>query len=261
MVQSLVLETAARSEVGRRRTINQDAVAIRADLGLHILADGMGGHPAGEVAAAIAVEAMQQFYVDAGATWPADAEGPASDPRAFLAAAAKHANYRIWQLAALHPEYLGMGAAVAGVHVGGSGFCVAHVGHVRAYRLRDGGLEQLTQDHTVLNRYLGQGATYQAAQHMPGVHRLERALGLRARVQVTARLEDARPGDVVALVSNGLYNAVSDQQMGSILAGRTPLDVTAGSLVSVAQAHDAADDVSCILVRWVAEAKAPNVAA
>lgn len=261
MSQPLPIETAARTEVGRCRKLNQDALALRSDLSLYLLSDGMSGHPAGEVASAIAVEAMQQFYVDAGATWPVDAEGPASDPRAFLAAAAKHANYRIWQLAALHPEYLGMGAAVAGVHVGGSGFCVAHVGHVRAYRLRDGGLEQLTQDHTVLNRYLGQGATYQAAQHMPGVHRLERALGLRARVQVTARLEDARPGDVVALVSNGLYNAVSDQQMGSILAGRTPLDVTAGSLVSVAQAHDAADDVSCILVRWVAEAKAPNVAA
>jgi serine/threonine protein phosphatase PrpC len=109
----------------------------------------------------------------------------------------------------------------------------------------------------VLNRYLGQGATYEAAQRLPGVNRLERDAGLRVRVQVTARLEDARPGDMVALVSNGLYNAVLDQQMVSILADRTPLDATAGSLVSVAQAHD----VSCILLRWIAAAKAPNVAA
>jgi serine/threonine protein phosphatase PrpC len=147
----LSIEATARTEIGRRRDINQDAVAIRAELGLYILVDGMGGHAAGEVAAAIAVESMEQFYVDAGATWPPDAEGPASDPRAFLVAAAKHANFRIRQFAELDPEHRGMGAAVGAVHVSGSGFCIAHVGHVRGYRLRDGAFEPLTEDHTRLN--------------------------------------------------------------------------------------------------------------
>jgi PPM family protein phosphatase len=256
----LSIESAARTETGKRREINQDVLAIRADLGLYLLADGMGGHASGEVAAAIAVETIQQFYTEAWAPWPPDAPGPTSDPRAVLVAAAKHANDCIRQLAELNPEHRGMGAAVAGVHVGGSGFCVVHVGHVRAYRFRDGGVELLTQDHTVLNRYLGQGATYEAAQRVPGANRLERALGLRVRVEVTARLEDARPGDVVALMSNGLYNAVSDAQMACILAGQTPLDATADSLVGVAQAHDAPDDVSCVLLRWTA-AEAKGVAA
>ncbi len=258
MFQSLVLETAARSEVGRRRTINQDAVAIRADLGLHILADGMGGHPAGEVAAAIAVEAMQQFYVDAGATWPPDAEGPATDPRAFLVAAMKLANYRIWQLAALNPEYRGMGAAVAAIHVGGTGFCLAHVGHVRGYRFRDGTLAPLTDDHTQLNRYLDQGVTYDVAQRMPDASLLARALGLRGQARVTVRLEDARPGDLVVLVSNGLYNVVSDPQMARILGGHASLAETADNLVNVAEAHGAPDDASCVLLRWAIAEAAPR---
>ena len=255
MSQLLSIETAARTEVGRCRKVNQDAVALRPDLGLHILADGMGGHAAGEVASALAVEAMQQFYVDAGATWPVDAAGPPSDPLAFLAAAAKHANDRIRQLAELHPEYLGMGAAVTAVHVGPSGMCLAHVGHVRAYRFRGGGIELLCHEHTVLERYVAQGASREAAERMPGANRLDRALGLRARVEVTTRLDDPRPGDVVALVSNGLYDSVRAVSMARLLAGRSSLHAMADDLISLAQAHEAPDDVSCIVLRWgVAEA-------
>jgi serine/threonine protein phosphatase PrpC len=247
--EPLSIEAAARSETGQRRTTNQDAFAIRADLGLYLLCDGMGGHAAGEVAAAIAVETIQQFYVEVGAPWPPDAPGPASDPRAVFVAAVKHANDRVRQLAELSAEYRGMGAAVAGVHISSAGFCLVHVGHVRAYRFRDGAIERLTQDHTVLNRYIGEGATFEAANRLPGVSRLERALGLRERVHVTSRSEDAQPGDVVALMSNGLYDAISEAQMARILGGRTPLDAMADSLIGVAQAHGAPDDVSCVLLR------------
>lgn len=250
MSQLLTLETAACTDVGRCRQLNQDTVARRPDLGLYLLVDGMGGHAAGEVASAIAAEAMQQFYLDGGATWPPDAEGSASDPRVFLAAAIKHANYRIRQLAELHPEYLGMGAAVTAVHVGSAGVCLAHVGHVRAYRFRNGGIELLCHEHTVLNYYVNQGAPYEAAQRMPGVERLERALGMRARVEVTTRLEDARPGDVIALVSNGLYTTVREVTMARLLAGRSFLDGMADNLISHALAHDAPDDASCVLLRW-----------
>jgi protein phosphatase len=260
--QPLALETAARSEIGCRRTINQDVIALRPDLGLYLLSDGMGGHAAGEVASAIAVEAVQQFYLDAGSTWPADAVGPATDPRAFLIAAAKHANYRIRQFAELNPEHRGMGAAVTAVHVGTSGFCLAHVGHVRAYRFRDGGIDLLCHEHTLLERYVAQGATREAAERIPGANRLERALGLRPRVEVTTRLEDTRPGDVVALVSNGLYTSVRDISMARLVADRSSLDAMADNLISLAQAHGASDDTSCVLLRWIAEnEEAPNIAA
>jgi protein phosphatase len=259
---SLSIEAAARTETGRCREINQDVIAIRPDLGLYILSDGMGGHVAGEVAAAIAVESMEAFYLDAGATWPLDAEGPATDPRAFLVAAVKRANSRIRQEAERIPEHAGMGAAVAAVHVGGSGFCLAHVGHVRGYRLRDGVLEALTEDHTRMSHYLWRGVAYDVAERMPDAYTLARAVGLGKRVQVTARLEDARAGDLILLVSNGLYNAISDAQMARVLAERTTLSAIADNLVSVAQAHHTADDVSCILLRWIAgeEEKPPLVA-
>ena len=262
MTQSFTLETAARTEVGRRRTINQDALGLRPDLGIYILCDGMGGHPAGEVASATAVEAIGQFYLDAGATWPPDAEGPATDPRAFLVAAVKHANFRIRQEAERTPEHAGMGAAVAAVHVGDSGFCLAHVGHVRGYRLRDGVLEGLTEDHTRMNTYLWQGVAYDVAERLPDAYTLARAVGLGTRVQVTVRLEDARAGDLVLLVSNGLYHAVADAQLARILAERTTLAAIADNLVSVAEAHHAADDVSCILLRWIGgEEEKPPIAA
>jgi protein phosphatase len=258
----LTLEVAARTEVGRRREINQDALGMRPELGLFVLCDGMGGHPAGELAAEIAVEAIGQFYLDAGATWPADAEGPATDPRAFLVAAVKHANFRIRQHAERTPEHAGLGAAVAAAHVGGSGFCLAHVGHVRAYRLRDGVLTGLTEDDTRMNNYLWQGVAYDVAERMPDAHTLARAVGLSTRVQVTARIEDARAGDLVLLVSNGLYNAISDAQMVRILAEQTTLAAIADNLVSVAQAHHAPDDVSCLLLRWTGgEAEKPPLAA
>jgi protein phosphatase len=140
---------------------------------------------------------------------------------------------------------------VAVVHVGESGFCLAHVGHVRGYRLRDGVLAGLTEDDTCMNNYLWRGVAYDVAERMPDAHTLARALGPSTRVHVTARLEDARAGDLVLLVSNGLYNAISDAQMARILAERTTLAAIANNLVGVAQAHHAADDVSCILLRWI----------
>ena len=251
MSHSLSIEATSRTETGRRRDINQDAVAVRRDLSLYILADGMGGHAAGEVAAAIAVESVEEFYLDAGATWPHDAEGPATDPRAFLVAAVKHANFRVRQAAERFPEHKGMGAAVAAVHFDGSAYCLAHVGHVRGYRLRDGVLEGLTEDHTRMNNYLWQGVAYDVAERMPDARTLARAVGLSTRVHVTARLEDARAGDLITLVSNGLYNAISDAQMARILADGSTLEDIADHLIRVAQGRHAADDISCILLRWV----------
>ncbi|MEP7125963.1 MAG: hypothetical protein ABJE95_33835, partial [Byssovorax sp.] len=110
-------------------------------------------------------------------------------------------------------------AAVAGVEINPSGFCLFHVGHVRAYRLRGGGLDRLTRDHTVRNRWLDEGASPEVAARAPSADQLARALGFRERVDVTACLEDARPGDVVALVTNCIYDVVSDPQMALLLAG------------------------------------------
>ena len=198
MSHTLAVETAARTEIGRRRSINQDAIALRPDLGLYLLADGMGGHPAGEVASAIAVESMQQFYLDAGTPWPPDVEGPATDPRAFLVAAVTHANFSIREQAKLNLEQHGMGAAIAALHVGPSGFCLAHVGHVRGYRLRDGALQALSEDHTRLNNYLWKGVPYDVAERMPDAYTLARALGLSIKCRSPLVSTTRGPGTLLS---------------------------------------------------------------
>ena len=250
MSRALKIEAVGRTEVGRRRSINEDVFALRSDLGLYLVLDGMGGHAAGDLAAAIAAETMQRFYEDGGTVWPVDARGKAGDPQAFLVAAAKLANTRIRAHAAREPEKRGMGAAVAAVHAVGSGFCVAHAGHCRVYRLREGRLESLTEDHRGLNAYLWKGVALDVAERMPDKDALTRALGLREQVDVTSRMEDVRPSDIVLLCSNGISDVMSEWQLAAVLAGRSDLAATADALIAGAQARGAPDDVTCVLLRW-----------
>lgn len=244
------IEAAGRTEVGRCRSINEDILALRPDLGLYLVVDGMGGHVAGELAAAIAAETMQHFYEDGGIVWPLDARGKATDPQAFLVAAAKLANAHIRERAASDAEKRGMGAAIVAVQATSASFCLAHVGHARCYRLRGGRLERLTEDHTGLNEYLWRGVPFDIAERRPDRAALSRALGLKEKIEITVRMEDTRPGDTVLLCSNGLHGAVSDTQIALILSGQSPLAATADALLAVAQAIGAPDDVTCLLLRW-----------
>lgn len=250
MSKSIPIESAGRTEPGRRRDLNQDIFALRPDLGLFLVVDGMGGHPAGEVAAAIATEAVQRFYEDGGSPWPADAIGLPSSPQAFLSASLKHANSCIRERAAREPEKHRMGAAIVAMHATGGGFCLAHVGHARCYRLRNGELQKLTEDHTQLTEYIWRGVPLDVAESRPDKDALSRGLGVRATVDVTVRMDDARPGDVVLLCSNGLYGVLADRELAAVLAGKSDLDATADALIAFADARRAADDATCIVLRW-----------
>ena len=131
------IEATGRSEQGHSREINQDAFAVRHDLGLFVIADGMSGHPDGEIASAVAVEAVQHFFAESGKIGPSDAAGPPGDPHAFLVAAVEHAHARIrTEAAPIIPERRSRGTTIAAVHAESSGFCIAHVGDSRVYRLR-----------------------------------------------------------------------------------------------------------------------------
>ena len=248
---SITLEAACRSEQGRSREINQDAFAVCPSLGLFVIADGMGGHPNGEIASALAVEAVQRFYAEPGRTWPADAAGPIGDPSAFLVAAVKRAHARIRAEAApVAPGQRSMGTTLVAVHAEATDFCVAHVGDSRCYRLRDRALELLTRDHTRMNEYLDMGASREAAMKMPDHASLSRALGTRERVEVDVRMEDARAGDVVLLCTDGLSNVVTDEEIARALAGWSDAEATAAALIGIAEARGAQDDVTCIVLRY-----------
>ncbi len=248
---SILIEAAGRSEQGRLRDINQDAFAICRPLGLFLIADGMGGHPDGEVASAIAIDAVQRFYADPGRTWPADTAGPIGDPRALLVAAFKHAHARIRAEAApVVPGRRSMGTTIVAVHAETTGFCVAHVGDSRCYRLRGRALELLTRDHTRLNEYISLGASREGAMKMPDHGSLSRALGTRERIEVDVRMEDARAGDVVLLCTDGLSNVVTDEEIARALAGRSDAEATAAALIGIAEARGAQDDVTCTVLRY-----------
>jgi protein phosphatase len=248
----LTIEAAGRTEVGRRRDLNQDVFTLRPDLGLFLVVDGMGGHPAGEVAAAIATEAVQRFYDDRGSPWPADAVGLRSFPQSFLSASLKHANLCLRDRAAREPEKRGMGAAIVAMHATSGGFCLAHVGHARCYRLRDRELQKLTEDHTKLTEDIWRGVPLDVAESRPDKAALSRALGLREKVDVTVCMDDARPGDLVLLCTNGLYGVLSDVELAAVLAGKSEVEATADALIAFADARRAADDATCVVLRWAA---------
>jgi serine/threonine protein phosphatase PrpC len=246
----LTVEAAGRTEVGRRRDRNQDVFIVRQDLGLFLVVDGMGGHPAGEVAAAITAEAVQRFYDDRGCPSPVDAAGPLSSPQRFLSASLKHANAAIRARVESEPEKRGMGAAIAAMHATSSGFCLAHAGHVRGYRLRDRRLQKLTEDHTQLTESVWRGVPLDVAESRPDKHALSRGLGLRESVDATVCMDDARAGDLVLLCSNGLSGVLSDAELCAVLAGKSDVAATADALIALADARRAADDATCVVVRW-----------
>jgi protein phosphatase len=244
------IEAAGRSAQGRLRDINQDSFTVRSDLGLYILADGMGGHVDGEVASAIAVEAIPQFFEKRGTTARSDAHAPPVDPLEILVGAVRHAHARLRAQPEPPRGMRRMGTTIAAVRAEPGSLCVAHVGDSRVYRLRGRRLVLLTRDHTRMNEYLNMGATPEAAARMRDAAALSRALGTQERINVDVRREDAEPGDLVLLCTDGLSNVVSDEQLALVLAGRSDLDATVAALMSIASARGATDDVTCILVRW-----------
>lgn len=250
MSRLLTVEVAGRTEVGHRRDLNQDVFTLRPDLGLFLVIDGMGGHPAGEVAAALASEAVQGFYDDPGRPEVGDGLGLRNAPRAFLAAAVKHANLCIRQRAAREPEKHRMGAALVALHATSTGFCLAHVGHARCYRLRNGALQKLTEDHTQLAEYVWRGVPLDVAETRRDKHALSRGLGMAERVEATVCMDDVRPGDLVLLCSNGLYGVLSDAELCAVLAGKSDIEATADALMALANARGAADDATCVVLRW-----------
>ncbi|MEP7127003.1 MAG: protein phosphatase 2C domain-containing protein, partial [Byssovorax sp.] len=137
MSRTLTLKAAGRTDIGRVRETNQDALLVREDLGLFVVADGMDGRATGEIASAIAVKAIEGFIEPFGTDWPCDTIGAPTDALARLVAAVIHANQRIYQIAVKDPSPRWMGTTVVAALVRRNSVCLAHVGDSRIYRLRN----------------------------------------------------------------------------------------------------------------------------
>jgi serine/threonine protein phosphatase PrpC len=235
-----VAEQYAATDTGRQRRANEDSLLARAPL--YVVADGMGGAQAGEVASRIAVESFQ----------PGLADG--SHPERELAALARAANARIFELSRSNAEQAGMGTTLTAVYVGEREVAIAHVGDSRAYCLRDGELLRLTDDHSLVDELLRQGRlTPEEAVEHPQRSVITRALGPEGAVEVDTRSFRGRAGDVYLLCSDGLTTMVPEVEIAAELVAHRRLRDAGEALIAAANEAGGRDNITAIVVDVPAE--------
>jgi PPM family protein phosphatase len=231
-----IVEQAGRTDVGRQRSANEDSLFVSPPL--FAVADGMGGAKAGEVASAVAVEAVE------------GAQESSEPAEAQLAGIVREANRRIYELAVADESRRGMGTTLTLAKVHGDEVSLAHVGDSRAYRMRDGELTQLTRDHSLVAELERSGQiTAEAAEHHPQRSIITRALGPEPDVEVDTYTLAGRESDVFLICSDGLTSMISDEEVSSILRSAGSLDEAANGLVRAANQSGGKDNITVILFR------------
>ena len=237
----------ALTDVGCVRANNEDAVRVDEAHGIAVLADGMGGYNAGEVASAMAVEHIG----GALAAW-LDEAGKDATAHATLRAmeeSTDQANRRIFESANTHPDYAGMGTTVVLALLRDAQLLVGHAGDSRAYRWREGALTQLTRDHSLLQEQLDAGLITPQQAAVSGYRSwVTRALGVEDTVLLETGQHDLRAGDTILLCSDGLTEMVPDAALAAMLGEAAPLPVLAQQLIDAAKAAGGRDNVSVILI-------------
>lgn len=238
----MMLTAAARTDVGLRRTVNEDCFALAADLGLYLVADGMGGHTAGQLASRLATAGTVAALRRAATT---DAT-PTEKLRYCIAAANRH----VFDTAQKKPELAGMGTTLVAVLASPGRIALAHVGDSRAYLIRAGRIRQLTDDHSLVAELVRrQEISAVAARGHPHRHVLTRALGVRRAVEADLAEFTPVPGDVMVLCSDGLTSHVEDGEIAEAVAGAGELESVCSSLVDLANERGGEDNITVVLIR------------
>jgi serine/threonine protein phosphatase PrpC len=253
----LRIEVAGETNVGMKRTHNEDNFSILEESGLYIVADGMGGHASGEVASKMAVDALREFFAatanDPERTWPYKMDRSKGYEENRLITGIKLANLRIYESAQRDPRQRGMGTTIVTMFAVEDGVYIAHVGDSRIYRVREGKIELLTEDHSLLNDYIKmKRLTPEEIANFPHKNVIVRALGMKDTVKVDTRFEQPRAGDVYMLCSDGLSGPVTDEEMQTVCAQTTDLKLAAAKLIERANANGGPDNITVVLARWVA---------
>ena len=248
------LSYAARTDPGLRRSGNEDAVHVRADLDFCVVADGMGGHVAGEVAAALVVKELERFVAatlipGGGRPWPVD-EDPSLGPEGNRLHAGLHlANRRLAQAIADDSTLEGMATTVVAFLAHGAQGAVAHVGDSRAYRRRGGRIERLTHDHSWVEDQVRAGRlTADQARRHHWRHVVTRALMGEEELEVEVAKVELAAGDRLLLCSDGLPVVLSDSRINALLgADRQPDDIVT-ALIEAANAAGGPDNITVVVV-------------
>jgi len=247
------IEMATRSDPGRVRSNNEDAVLANASLGLAVLADGMGGHNAGEVASGMATAVLGSELEQAFSIRPPEAiDGNGQDwMRNLLADVIGRTNNVIYLASQRNPKFSGMGTTLVMAYFFDDRLMVAHVGDSRLYRLRGDKLEQLTRDHSLLQDQIDSGMiTPEQARFSQNRNLVTRAMGVEPTLETDIGEHRALLGDVYLLCSDGLNDMVEDGDIASILQESSAnLPLCANRLVKIANDNGGKDNVSVILVK------------
>ena len=227
-----MIEAFGRTDVGRRRKINEDSYLVSPEANLFAVCDGMGGHNAGEVASKMAIETIEAFIERSGVekeiTWPWGLDANLSFEGNRLKTAIRLANSRVFQAADNREELTGMGTTVVALVLSDQGMTIASAGDSRCYLARGGELKQLTRDDSWVSAALGEGIlnSDDVVEH------------------------DLQPGDVVMLCSDGLHGMVHDQEIGKILGnGDLKLEEASAKLIEAANEAGGRDNVTVVLLR------------
>jgi len=243
------------SDVGRVRTNNEDSFRIVEALKLFILSDGMGGEAHGEVASAMAVDVINKYCEsekeDSGATVLNEVPSNISSQTRRLKQAVAQANFQIFQSAQKNPEQRGMGATITALWLKETLLSIAHVGDSRAYLLRNGNLQQLTNDHSLVAEQVRRGLiTPQQAEESEMQSVLLRALGAHPEVEIDVDEVEIVPRDVLLLCSDGLTRMVTEPEIAGALQAETVPSTAAERLIALANENGGIDNVTVIVVRF-----------
>ena len=241
---------------GRVRTVNEDALLADEALRLFVVADGMGGHHAGDVASRIAVETVRAFLVrsqdQAECTWPYGIDSRVSLDANRLLTALKVANRKVFRAADASDDYTGMGTTIVAVLAGDDSLCFGSVGDSRVYAHRAGTLARLTEDDSWLASIAAADATLteeQKATH-PMRHVLTKALGATPTVDVDVTERAVRAGEQFLLCSDGLHGAIEHSAIGEVLSSAASAREAAERLVQAALDGSASDNLTALVVRY-----------
>jgi serine/threonine protein phosphatase PrpC len=248
---------AAKTDVGMKRTHNEDYFSLIEDEQLFIVADGMGGHASGEVASKLAAETVGEFYQrtkDEDATWPYKWDRGLSYTENRLVCGIKLANVRIFEAACRDLRFKGMGTTIVASLIQGDKIYVSHVGVSRCYRVRQGAITQLTRDHSLLEDYkeAKPDMTDEEQRNFPHKNVITRALGMRDTVQVDIKPHQILDGDYYLMCSDGLSGMVDDQQILKIVTGAKSLERVVAELVDTANRAGGTDNITTLVLQCVA---------
>jgi serine/threonine protein phosphatase PrpC len=244
----MTLEFFSASDTGRARTNNEDSVALDEGSSLAVLADGMGGYNAGEVASGM----LTSFIKAELGRWLVEAAPDATDTevRRAMDICVDNANRAIFNAANSNPQYAGMGTTLVVAVFRGERLLVGHVGDSRAYRHRSGRLTQITRDHSLLQEQIDAGLiTPEQAAFSTNKNLVTRAVGVEDTVLLETHVHDVQAGDVYLLCSDGLSDMLDDSTIAQVLQMHDSLDAAGRALIDAANEAGGKDNIAVVLAK------------